>query len=162
MPTPRTRKTTADTDAENKAIAPEDTTEETAEDKAVAEAPETKSPALDSPTAPEVAPLEPPAATPPPAKEEIRNSQQILPAHISNAIVDDATGLPPADLDNLFQPVAVPYGSGLRATCRLVEHVGMGAYNTPTTRLLIPAGAEIAPADAQRILDRLRTQADQK
>ncbi|MFJ4342705.1 hypothetical protein [Streptomyces sp. NPDC088915] len=160
MATPRTRKTTAD-DTEDKATTAPDARDKPTEDKAVPEAPETKSPALDGPATPEVAPLEPPAETQPPAKQKIRNPQQLLPEKIGDAIVDDSTGLPPDDIDTVFEPVP-PNGFTLRCTLRLVENVGMGIYNTPTTRLLLPAGAELAPADAQRIIQRLRGQADKK
>ena len=157
MPTARTRKA----DEDKAADAPAAPAETAAEDKSIAEAPETKSPA-DRPTQPDVAPLEPPAPREPePEPEPVRNPQQILPEGLDGTIVDDATGQPPADIESVFTPIT-PYGNALRCTLRLVEHVGLGTYRTPTTRLLVPAGADLDPANAQRILARLRAQATQQ
>ncbi|MFF4188097.1 hypothetical protein ACFYZ9_33375 [Streptomyces sp. NPDC001691] len=156
MPTARTRKT--DPDVEDKATDAVETPDPSVEDKAVGEAPETKSPA-DGPKQPDVAPLEPPAQREPePDAEPIRNPQQIIPEGLDGSIVDDATGKPPAEIDTVFEAVT-PYGNALRCTVRLVEHVGLGTYRTPTTRLLVPAGAELDPVNAQRIVTRLRAQA---
>ncbi|MEU0857407.1 hypothetical protein ABZ352_18485 [Streptomyces griseofuscus] len=146
MPTaPRTaRKTTEDP-------APAD--EETVgmvEDKAVPADTETKTP--------DVAPLEPPTEPDPlPEPAPLTTAQQLLPARLGDLIVDEATGHPPADPEGVFVTVQ-PYGSSVRCTVRLIEHVGMGAYNTPTTRLLVPAGAELRRDQAARIVARLRAQ----
>ncbi|MGW7090099.1 hypothetical protein ACWGH2_42320 [Streptomyces sp. NPDC054871] len=153
---PRTRKTTSDdTDvpASEAATAPEATESpmpEIVEDKAA--------PAESETTIPDVAPLDPPR-TPDPIPEPVplTTAQQLLPAKMGDHIVDDATGEPPSDPDGVFVPVR-PQGSTLRCTVRLVEHVGMGAYNTPTARLLVPIGAELRRDQAERVLNRLRAQ----
>ncbi len=142
MPTPRTRKA----DSEDTLEAPPESTE----NKAIADETESK--------VPEVAPLEPPAKEEPAASPEaIRGPQELIPAELSEYIADDATGRPPADPDAVFVPVN-PYGSSLRSTVRLVERVGLGIYRTPTTRLLVPAGAELTRAAAERIIARLHQQ----
>ncbi|MGW0562945.1 hypothetical protein ACWDZ4_20555 [Streptomyces sp. NPDC003016] len=140
MPTPRTRKP-----------APDDTEiTEAPEDKAVADDTDTK--------IPDVAPLEPPAEpAPEPVHEPLTTAQQLLPAQLGDRIVDDATGRPPTDPDTIFIPV-MPYGSTMRCTVRLVEHVGLGTYRTPTTRLLVPVGAELKRAQAERIVAQLHAQ----
>ncbi|MFD0353018.1 hypothetical protein ACFVHW_04600 [Streptomyces sp. NPDC127110] len=151
---PRTRKPTSD-DVEQMPDPNEDpqtapTLSETAEDKAVPGIVETKTP--------DVAPLEPPAEPEPiPERDPLTTAQQLLPAELGDRIVDDATGLPPADPDAVFVPVQ-PHGSTLRCTVRLVEHVGLGTYRTPTMRLLVPVGAELKRGQAARVLARLREQ----
>ncbi|MEU6632827.1 hypothetical protein ABZ905_31775 [Streptomyces parvus] len=147
---PRTRKTTSD---ETEEATTEDTATaapDVAENKAVADLTETK--------VPDVAPLEPPAAPEPvPDPVPLTTAQQLLPAHMGDRIVDDATKEPPPDPDGVFVPV-MPHGSSFRCTVRLIEHVGMGTYNTPTTRLLVPIGAELRRDQAERVLSRLRAQ----
>ncbi|WP_433860152.1 hypothetical protein [Streptomyces kronopolitis] len=157
---PRTRKTASDdTEATTpETTAPEDNTPaateppmpEIVEDKAAPADTETK--------IPDVAPLAPPR-TPEPIPEPVplTTAQQLLPAKMGDRIVDDATGEPPANPDGVFVPV-MPHGGSLRCTVRLVEHVGMGAYNTPTTRLLVPIGAELRRDQAERVIARLRAQ----
>ncbi|MFD7763566.1 hypothetical protein [Streptomyces microflavus] len=152
---PRTRKTTSDDAAEGTPV--EDLTEgspavtlEAAEDKALSDLTETK--------IPEVAPLEPPAVPDPiPDPVPLTTAQQLLPATMGDRIVDDATQKLPPNPDSVFVPV-MPHGSSFLCTVRLVEHVGMGAYNTPTARLLVPIGAELRRDQAQRVLSRLRAQ----
>jgi hypothetical protein len=173
MATPRTRKTTPATenktaaapdtvepDTENKATVEPDTenkatAESDTENKATVETPETES----GPQPPDVAPLEPPAPPQRPVVETIRNAQQVLPAQLGDTIVDEATGAFPTDPDAVFVPVThAPYGNVLRCTVRLIENIGMGPYRTPSTRLLVPAGAEMPRPEADRIVTRLRAQ----
>ncbi|KIF04144.1 hypothetical protein PL81_20230 [Streptomyces sp. RSD-27] len=148
---PRTRKTTSEDVEET----PEDTpttelTVEEPENKAVSVEVETKTPI--------VAPLEPPAEPEPvPERDPLTTAQQLLPAELGDRIVDDATGLPPADPDSVFVPV-MPHGSTLRCTVRLVEHVGLGTYRTPTMRLLVPIGAELKRDQVARVVARLHEQ----
>ncbi|WP_329317362.1 hypothetical protein OG723_44145 (plasmid) [Streptomyces sp. NBC_01278] len=124
--------------------------EEAPENKAVADSVETK--------IPDVAPLDPPAKPAPvPERDPLTTAQQLLPAELGDRIVDDATGEPPADPEGVFVPVAL-HGSTLRCTVRLVEHVGLGPYRTPTTRLLVPVGAELKRDQATRVVARLREQ----
>ncbi|AWI32697.1 hypothetical protein [Streptomyces tirandamycinicus] len=155
MPTPRTRKTAAAGPEEKTPEAPqtetpEITSEVATEDKAAPADTETK--------VPDVAPLEPPTEPEPePEPAPITTPQQLLPAQLADRIVDEATGELPADPDAVFVPVQ-PHGSSYRCTVRLIEHVGMGAYNTPASRLLVPVGAELQRHQAQRIIDRLRDQ----
>lgn len=157
---PRTRKTTSD-DAEaatSEETNVEDATSEATE-PALPEIVEDKAAPADTETKiPDVAPLEPPR-TPEPVPEPVplTTAQQLLPAKMGDRIVDDATGEPPTDPDGVFVPV-MPHGSSLRCTVRLVEHVGMGAYNTPTARLLVPAGAELRRDQVERVVARLRAQ----
>ncbi|AXI91315.1 hypothetical protein SAM9427_36705 (plasmid) [Streptomyces sp. ETH9427] len=146
MATTRTRKT-----AEDKAAAEPGETTEPAEDKAVPDGTvETKTP--------DVAPLEPPdVPEPPKAPDTPVGPEGLVPAQLGDRIVDEATGEAPADLDGLFESLP-PYGYMVRSRVRLVEHVGMGTYRTPTSRLLVPAGADLKREDADRILARLREQ----
>ncbi|RSS97250.1 hypothetical protein EF903_01640 [Streptomyces sp. WAC05292] len=148
---PRTRKTTSDDAEPTPEIIPvTDETAEAPENKAVPAPAETK--------IPDVAPLEPPAEPEPlPERDPLTTAQQLLPAELGDRIVDDATGEPPADPDSVFVPV-MPHGSTLRCTVRLIEHVGLGAYRTPTTRLLVPIGAELKRGQAARVVARLRDQ----
>ncbi|MEU5181145.1 hypothetical protein AB0G49_13945 [Streptomyces longwoodensis] len=121
-----------------------------AEDKAVLADTETK--------VPEVAPLEPPNPPAPPAAPTIPvGPEGLVPAQLGDRIVDEATGEAPADPDEVFEQLP-PYGYICRSRVRLVEHVGMGAYKTPTTRLLVPAGADLRREDAERIVARLHAQ----
>ncbi|MER5482651.1 hypothetical protein ABT024_05455 [Streptomyces sp. NPDC002812] len=143
MPTARTRKTNPDDGDE--------VADEAAENKAVSAETETKTP--------DVAPLEPPIEfLPPPTPEPVGGPHQLIPAELGEYIVDDATGRPPQDPDTVFFPVN-PHGTALRSTVRLIEHVGLGTYRTPTTRLLVPAGAEVRRPEAERIVAQLRAQA---
>lgn len=157
---PRTRKTTSDdTEAATpEATAAEDTTTEATE-PAMPEIVEDKAAPADTETKiPDVAPLEPPHVPEPiPEPVPLTTAQQLLPAKMGDHIVDDATGEPPTDPDGVFVPVQ-PHGNSLRCTVRLVEHVGMGAYNTPTARLLVPVGAELRRDQAERVVARLRAQ----
>lgn len=160
MATARTRKTAAEP-AEDKAVA--DGIEpgaDPAEDKAVSDAVEIGAvPAEGTETkAPDVAPLEPPAPPVEPAEPETPvGPDGLMPAELGDRIVDEATGQAPTDPDTVFE-VLPPYGYLCRSRVRLVEHVGMGAYRTPTTRLLVPVGAELKRDDADRIVARLREQ----
>ncbi|MFD4933414.1 hypothetical protein [Streptomyces virginiae] len=161
---PRTRKTTSeDTEStpELQATEPSEPLDvvetpeavpppEAAENKAVSAAVETKTPI--------VAPLEPPAEPEPvPERDPLTTAQQLLPAELGDRIVDDATGLPPTDPDGVFVPV-MPHGGTVRCTVRLVEHVGLGIYRSPTVRLLVPIGAELKRGQAARVVARLREQ----
>jgi hypothetical protein len=156
--TPRTRKT-ATTDTEDKIPDSMENTEpaEAAEDKAANFGIETKTPEPAETKAPDVAPLEPPAGPEPiPEPEFLTTAQQLLPATIGD-VVDEATGEPPADPDAVFVPVP-PYGTTFRCTARLIEHVGMGAYDTPATRLLVPVGAQLKRQQMEKVVARLHAQ----
>jgi hypothetical protein len=138
--------------AEAKAVA-DDTETGTAEieNKAVSAAEvETK--------APEVAPLEaPPAPTRATAPPKPVGPDALLPAEIGDCIVDELTGLAPTDPDGVFEPVP-PYGNVWRSTKRLIEHISMGPYRTPASRLLLSVGAEVQRQDAEHIVATLRAQ----
>ncbi|MGA5411569.1 hypothetical protein ACPCSC_30480 [Streptomyces lavendulocolor] len=158
MPTPRTRKTAA-ADTEDKIPDAAEINEpaEAAENKAATADTEIKTPEAEETKAPDVAPLEPPAEPEPiPEPEFLTTAQQLLPATIGN-VVDEATGEPPADPDAVFVPVP-PYGTTFRCTARLIEHVGMGAYDTPATRLLVPVGAQLKRQQMEKVVARLRAQ----
>ncbi|MFI8265276.1 hypothetical protein [Streptomyces sp. NPDC085665] len=143
---PRTRKPTS----EDVELTSETT--EAPENKAVPADVETKTPS--------VAPLEPPTRPEPaPERDPLTTAQQLLPDELGDRIVDDATGQPPEDPDAVFVPV-MPHGNTLRSTVRLVEHVGLGIYQSPTRRLLVPVGAELRRGQAARIIARLREQLD--
>ncbi|RZU28326.1 hypothetical protein EV284_6492 [Streptomyces sp. BK022] len=120
-------------------------------------------PAVESPKAPDAAPLEPPAAPEEPEPEERTYvfSTEAIPdaAHLVEVILDDATKAPPADLDAVFQP-APPYGTEMVCQLRLVERAFLGPHSNPIERLLMPEGALVAPHIAARVLERLRAQAD--
>lgn len=149
--TSRTTRKTAAADTEEKTPEAPPTTDPApdADDKAVSAPPETK--------APDVAPLEPPSEPEPvPEPEPLTTAQQLLPAKLGHLIVDEATDQAP-DPDAVFVPVQ-PHGSTFRCTVRLIEHVGMGAYNTPSKRLLVPVGAELRRHQAERIITDLRAQ----
>jgi hypothetical protein len=158
--TARTRKTAAEP-AEDKAVS--DGIEPGAapdENKAVSDAVETgAAPAEGTESkAPDVAPLEAPAPPAEPTEpEKPIGPDGLVPAQLGDVIVDEATGQAPTNPDDVFE-VLPPYGYLYRSRVRLVEHVGMGAYNTPTTRLLVPVGAELKREDAERIVARLREQ----
>ncbi|MER7497007.1 hypothetical protein ABT033_30980 [Streptomyces pharetrae] len=158
---PRTRKTT--TDEQTDSATAEATTETVAEapDTAAAAEPENKAtPAADVETkVPDVAPLEPPAAPlePAPDPDTLSTAQQLIPAKLDGRIVDDATGEMPTDPDGVFLTVGT-YGERAQCTVRLVEHTGIGTYNTPITRLLVAAGSELKRSQADRIVARLREQ----
>ncbi|PRH78866.1 hypothetical protein C6N75_12740 [Streptomyces solincola] len=164
MTPPRARKTTttdADTGTEEKTPdtveAPEPA--EAAENKTAAVETEAKTPEPAETKVPDVAPLEPPAEPEPlPEPDPMTTAQQLLPAQISDHIVDEATGKAPADPDAVFVHVQPPHGNTFRCTARLIEHVGMGAYNTPATRLLVPIGAELKRGQMERVVARLRAQ----
>ncbi|MBV1940760.1 hypothetical protein KUF83_29955 [Streptomyces sp. BV286] len=150
---PRTRKNEADPEGQIPDTV-ETTAAEAAEDKAVPAHTETKTPI--------VAPLEPPAESlPDPVPEPVllTTAQQLLPATALGDIVDEATGEHPADPNTVFVPVD-QYGNVHRCTARLVEHVGMGAYNTPATRLLVPVDAQLKRHQMERVVNRLRAQLD--
>ncbi|MFI9052530.1 hypothetical protein [Streptomyces sp. NPDC053427] len=158
---PRTRKTTLDDTevASSEAAAPEDATSDATTEPEMPEIAEDKAAPADTETKiPDVAPLEPPRTPEPiPERVPLTTAQQLLPAKMGDRIVDDATGEPPTDPEGVFIPV-MPHGGSQRCTVRLVEHVGMGAYNTPTARLLVPIGAELRRDQAERVLARLRAQ----
>ncbi|MER6232589.1 hypothetical protein ACFUC2_05335 [[Kitasatospora] papulosa] len=152
MTPPRTRKTT---DTEEKIP-------DTVEAAGPAEAPEDKTAAVETETkTPDVAPLEPPAEPEPlPEPDPMTTAQQLLPAQISDHIVDEATGKAPTDPDAVFIQAQPPYGNTFRCTVRLIEHIGMGTYNTPATRLLVPIGAELKRSQMERVVARLHAQLD--
>lgn len=159
MATPRTRKPAPQTE-DKSAVAP-GTPDADTENKAVVGT-ENKTAAEEGPQPPDVAPLEPPAPPKEPEVTPIPGPQEVLPAELSDVILDDATGKPPTDPDGVFTPVPeAPYGNVQRCTVRLVERVGMGTYRTPTTRLLVPVGAELSRLEADRIVARLRAQTAQ-
>ncbi|GGW95195.1 hypothetical protein [Streptomyces noursei] len=143
--TPRTRKTTTKTAAE--------------ETPAEATAPETDS----TPAAPDAAPLEPPRvdeAPEPPAPSSYVTPTEVIPdeENLSDVILDDATGQPPADVGSVFVPLT-PFGSTLQCTVRLVERTFLGPHRNPVTRLLQPKGAVVSEGIATRIRERLDAQA---
>jgi hypothetical protein len=108
--------------------------------------------------APEVAPLEaPPAPTRATAPPKPVGPDALLPAEIGDCIVDELTGLAPTDPDAVFEPVP-PYGNVWRSTKRLIEHISMGPYRTPASRLLLSVGAEVQRQDAEHIVATLRAQ----
>ncbi|WP_030372334.1 hypothetical protein [Streptomyces rimosus] len=151
--TTRTTRKTAAADTEEQIPETPPTTDPApaAEGKATA-------PAATETKTPDVAPLEPPSEPEPvPEPAPMTTAQQLLPAKLGHQIVDEATGQPPADPDGVFIPVQ-PHGNRFRCTVRLIEHVGMGAYNTPATRLLVPAGGELSRYQADRVIARLRSQ----
>lgn len=162
---PRNRKTTpAEQSDSTAAEATAETVQETgAADTAATPAPENKAaPVADVETkVPDVAPLEPPAAPlePAPDLDTLSTAQQLLPAKLDGRIVDDATGEIPTDPDGVFLTVGT-YGERAQCTVRLVEHTGIGTYNTPITRLLVAAGVELKRSQADRIVARLREQLD--
>jgi hypothetical protein len=141
--------TTASSASDDKAVKVDDTT---------ASAPETKDITAESPAAPDVAPLEPPGApTPPPEPEPVPHPVQIIPEHLADLIVDDATGEPPTDVEAVFQPV-LDSGSVYVCTLRLVEHANVGPYESQIVRLLLPIGAQVQHAKVERVKARLRAQ----
>lgn len=148
--TTRTRKTAAKVAAE--------------ETPAEVTAPETKAAeALSAPAAPEAAPLEPPRvdeAPEPPAPRPYVTPTEVIPdeENLADVILDDATGQPPADLDEVFVPLT-PFGSTLQCTVRLVERTFLGPHRNPVTRLLQPKGAVVSEVIAARIRERLIAQA---
>ncbi|MFI5990284.1 hypothetical protein ACIBAC_00320 [Streptomyces sp. NPDC051362] len=123
-------------------------------------------PATDStPTAPDAAPLEPPAVHEPETAPEAAHyvsPTEVIPDdnNLAEVIVDDATKQPPADVDAVFVAVT-PYGSTRLCTVRLVERTFLGPHQNPIHRLLLPAGAQVSESIAARILERLRQQAQQ-
>ncbi|MFJ5143052.1 hypothetical protein [Streptomyces sp. NPDC088707] len=158
MPTPRTRKTTSDTEEKIPATTVGTEPADATEDKAAPGDTETNIPEAVETKAPDVAPLEPPTDLEPiPEPELLTTAQQLLPATIGDRVEDEATGQPPTDPDAVFVPVP-PYGTTFRCTVRLIEHVGMGAYNTPATRLLVPVGAQLKRQQMERVVARLHAQ----
>ncbi|WP_406153232.1 hypothetical protein OG217_05815 [Streptomyces sp. NBC_01023] len=144
--TARTRKTTAKTTAEDDA----------------ASAPEID-PTDSAPTAPEAAPLEPPhvdEAPEPPAPPLYVTPTEVIPdeENLADVILDDATGQPPTNLDEVFVPLT-PFGSTLQCTIRLIERTFLGPHHNPVTRLLQPKGAVVSENIAARIRERLDAQA---
>ncbi|MEW1657832.1 hypothetical protein [Streptomyces sp. NPDC093707] len=107
---------------------------------------------------PDVTPLEPPTppVSPAPERAPLTTAQQVLPADLNGTIVDETTGLMP-DPEGVFVLVE-PFKDRYRCTVRLVEHVGMGVYQTPTAVLRAPVGAEFTAAQAHRIITKLREQ----
>ncbi|MFC8537982.1 hypothetical protein ACFUJY_29280 [Streptomyces sp. NPDC057249] len=160
MTPPRTRKTTT-ADIEETTPGPAETTEptEAPENKTAATQTETKTPELAETKTPDVAPLEPPAEPEPaPEPDQLTTARQLLPAQITGLIVDAATGQAPPDPDAVFVQVQPPHGNTFRCTARLIEHFGMGTYNTPATRLLVPIGADLKRGQMERVVARLRSQ----
>lgn len=142
--TARTRKTTANT-----------ATEENPAEVNASEADST-------PAAPDAAPLEPPhvdEAPAPPAPSPYVTPTEVIPdeENLSDVILDDATGQPPADIDTVFVPLT-PFGSTLQCTVRLVERTFLGPHRNPVTRLLQPKGAVVSESIAARIRERLDAQ----
>ncbi|WP_413100907.1 hypothetical protein [Streptomyces sp. Inha503] len=148
--TARTRKTTAKTAAE--------------EAPAEATAPEAETPEVGSaPASPDAAPLEPPhvdEAPEPPAPSPYATPTEVIPdeENLSDVILDDATGQPPADVDTVFVPLT-PFGSTRQCAVRLVERTFLGPHRNPVTRLLQPKGAVVSESIAARIRERLDAQA---
>ncbi|WP_031102313.1 hypothetical protein [Streptomyces sp. NRRL S-146] len=134
------------------------------ETPAEATAPESRAAEADSaPAAPEAAPLEPPrvdAAPEPPAPSPYVTPTEVIPdeENLADVILDDATGQPPANLDEVFVPLT-PFGSTLQCTVRLVERTFLGPHRNPVTRLLQPKGAVVSEGIAARIRERLIAQA---
>ncbi|MFI1201614.1 hypothetical protein ACH4VR_19545 [Streptomyces sp. NPDC020883] len=150
MATTRTRKTAAKSAAEDT--------------PAEAPAPEATATEADSaPAAPDAAPLEPPrvdAAPEPPAPSPYVTPTEVIPdeENLADVILDDATGQPPANLDQVFVPLT-PFGSTLQCAVRLVERTFLGPHRNPVTRLLQPKGAVVSEGIAARIRERLDAQA---
>ncbi|EXU69666.1 hypothetical protein Z951_03050 [Streptomyces sp. PRh5] len=148
--TARARKTAAKTAAE--------------EVQAEATAPEAEAPEVDSALAsPDAAPLEPPhvdEAPEPPAPSPYVTPTEVIPdeENLSDVILDDATGQPPADVDTVFVPLT-PFGSTRQCAVRLVERTFLGPHRNPVTRLLQPKGAVVSESIAARIRERLDAQA---
>ncbi|MGC5042499.1 hypothetical protein ACLQ16_04180 [Streptomyces albidoflavus] len=116
-----------------------------------------------APTAPDAAPLEPPhvdEAPEPPASSPYVTPTEVIPdeENLSDVILDDATGQPPADVNTVFVPLT-PFGSTLQCTVRLVERTFLGPHRNPVTRLLQPKGAVVSESIAARIRERLDAQA---
>ncbi|MER7937933.1 MULTISPECIES: hypothetical protein [unclassified Streptomyces] len=106
---------------------------------------------------PDVAPLEPPAPPQVATTPITPGPEGTVPAQLDGRIVDEATGEMPSAPEEVFEALP-PYGYLCRSRVRLIEHVGMGTYGTPSTRLLVPAGADVRREDADRITARLREQ----
>ncbi|MFB6630029.1 hypothetical protein ACFCWY_09045 [Streptomyces sp. NPDC056362] len=172
--TARTRKTTAKTTSPETPPSSETTPDlETTADAPLAEEAtptaenetEEPRPAADStPAPPDAAPLEPPITHEPPsapAEPGYVTPTEVIPdaANLAEVIIDDATGEPPADVDEVFKPLT-EYGSVLVCTVRLVEQTYLGPHSTPVHRLLQPAGASVSESVAARIRERLQAQAD--
>lgn len=134
------------------------------ENPAEATTPETTAADSDTtPAAPDAAPLEPPhvdEAPEPPAPSPYVTPTEVIPdaENLSDVILDDATGEPPADVDGVFVPFT-PFGSTLQCTARLVERTFLGPHRNPVTRLLQPKGAVVSEGIAARIRERLVAQA---
>ncbi|MFG2141836.1 hypothetical protein [Streptomyces sp. NPDC048650] len=116
-----------------------------------------------APATPDAAPLEPPhvdEAPEPPAPSPYVTPTEVIPddENLSDVILDDATGQPPAEVDAVFVPLT-PFGSTLQCTVRLVERTFLGPHRNPVTRLLQPKGAVVSEAIAARIRERLSAQA---
>ncbi|MFK0290742.1 hypothetical protein ACIQU6_09720 [Streptomyces sp. NPDC090442] len=116
-----------------------------------------------APVAPDAAPLEPPPmdeiSKPSPPHPYVTPTEVIPDAdNLSDVIVDDATGQPPANVDAVFAPLT-PFGSSLQCTVRLVERTFLGPHRNPVARLLQPKGAVVPEGIATRIRDRLVAQA---
>ncbi|MFE3139632.1 hypothetical protein [Streptomyces scopuliridis] len=140
-------------------------TRKTAAKSAAEEAPsETAATQADAtPAASDAAPLEPPhidEAPEPPAPNPYVTPTEVIPdeENLSDVILDDATGHPPANLDKVFVPLT-PFGSTLQCTVRLVERTFLGPHRNPVTRLLQPKGAVVSESIAARIRERLNAQA---
>ncbi|MEU1355296.1 hypothetical protein ABZ410_15550 [Streptomyces cinnamoneus] len=136
-------------------------TGKTAPEEAPAQA---ATPVADSaPAAPDAAPLEPPhvdEAPEPPAPSPYVTPTEVIPdeENLSDVILDDATGQPPASPEAVFVPLT-PFGSTLQCTVRLVERTFLGPHHNPVTRLLQPKGAVVSEGIAARIRERLDAQA---
>ncbi|NGO67897.1 hypothetical protein [Streptomyces boncukensis] len=117
----------------------------------------------DTTPTPDAAPLEPPhieAAPESPEPSPYATSTEVIPDndHLADVILDDATGLPPADPEAVFAQLT-PFGSSLTCTVRLVERTFLGPHRNPVTRLLQPQGAVVSEQIAARIRERLVAQA---
>ncbi|MFZ3557208.1 hypothetical protein [Streptomyces sp. BH055] len=157
--TSRTRKTAAKAATEDTPATP--TAEETAPAAEETAPPAEK--ASTAPAAPDAAPLEPPVvheAPEPPAHTPYVTPTEVIPDedNLSDVILDDATGKPPADVDAVFVPLT-PLGSTLQCTVRLVERTFLGPHRNPVTRLLQPKGAVVSEGIAARIREQLAAQA---
>lgn len=112
-------------------------------------------PALDT------APLEAPQ---PRAKPEppVPDSTQVwaLPADLTDWLFAAHTGEAP-DPDSVFTKV-FEYGNVEECQVRLLELVRIPPYGNEVTRLLLPQGAHVSVAEAERIRVRLREQLDRQ
>ncbi|MEU1592777.1 hypothetical protein ABZ468_07925 [Streptomyces sp. NPDC005708] len=156
--------TTTTTEETTAAAADNSAPQEPEQEPTAAPAPEETAATDEGPAAPDAAPLEPPAVqeTPqaPATEPGYVSPTEVIPdeENLSEVILDDATKLPPADPEAVFQPLT-PYGSTFVCTVRLIERTFLGPHQNPIHRLLQPAGAHVSESVAARIMERLVAQA---